>query len=67
MVQVEILLAELLELKARKLTRAAATLSFSKWLTQLIQERVHPSYEYSGCDDLTRVMNCKVPHVEAVS
>ncbi|RLN17434.1 hypothetical protein C2845_PM02G17560 [Panicum miliaceum] len=58
---------EMLELKAKKLTGAAVALSFSKRLTQLIQERVHPGYEYSGREDPTRVRNCKVPHMEAVN
>jgi hypothetical protein len=67
MVQVEVLLAELLELKARKLAGATVTLSSSKRVTQSIQERVHPGYEYSGWDDPTRVMNCKVVRKEAAS
>jgi hypothetical protein len=54
MVQVEFLLAELLELKAGRLTRATVALSFSKRLTQPIQERVHTGYEYSGWDHRER-------------
>ncbi|RLN11955.1 hypothetical protein C2845_PM09G13620 [Panicum miliaceum] len=60
MVEVEMLLAELQKLKAEKLTSAAVALSFAKRLTQPIQERVHPGYEYSGRDDPTRVQNRKV-------
>ncbi|RLM69211.1 putative gypsy-type retrotransposon [Panicum miliaceum] len=60
MVEVEVLLAELQKLKADKLTGAAVALSFVKRLTQPIQERVHPGYEYSGRDDQTRVQNHKL-------
>jgi hypothetical protein len=45
---VRTLLAELLELKAKELTGATVALSFSKRLTQLIQDRFHPGYEYSS-------------------
>jgi hypothetical protein len=41
-------MAELLELKAKKLTGAVMALSFSKRLTQPIQDRVRPGYKYSG-------------------
>ncbi|RLN30806.1 hypothetical protein C2845_PM05G21710 [Panicum miliaceum] len=54
MVEVEVLLAELQKLKAEKLTGATVALSFLKRLTQPIQERVHPGYEYSGHEDPTR-------------
>jgi hypothetical protein len=57
----------MLELKAKKLTGAAVALSFSKRLTQPIQERVHPGYEYSGWEDPTQVKNFKVPHAEAAN
>jgi hypothetical protein len=40
-------------------------LSFCKWLTQPIQERVHPAYEYWGHEDLTREQIQKVSRVEA--
>jgi len=53
MVQVDSLLMEIAELTARKLLGAAVALSFCKRLTQPIQERVHPSFEYWG-------QNCKV-------
>ncbi|RLN09657.1 putative gypsy-type retrotransposon [Panicum miliaceum] len=65
MVEVEVLLAELQKLKAEKLTGAAVTLSFPKRLTQPIQERVHPGYEYSGREDLTHGQNRKVSRSEA--
>ena len=54
MVQVDHLLAEIAELAAQKLTGAMVALSFCKRLTQLIQERVHPGYEYWGREDPTR-------------
>ncbi|RLN43356.1 hypothetical protein C2845_PM01G37990 [Panicum miliaceum] len=65
MVLVEVLLAELQKLKAKKLTGAAMVLSFPKRRTQPFQERVHPGYEYSGRDDPTRVQNHKVSRSEA--
>jgi hypothetical protein len=65
MVQVRVLLAELTRLKADKLTGVAVALSFSKRLTQPIQDRVHPGYEYSGHDDPTRVRNRKASLREA--
>jgi hypothetical protein len=65
-VQVRVPLAELTRLKAEKLTGAMA-LSFSKRLTQPIQDRVHPRYEYSGRDEPTRVRNHKVSRREALS
>ena len=54
MVQVERLLEEIAGLTAQKLTGAMVALSFYKWLTQLIHERVHPGYEYWGRKDPTR-------------
>ena len=65
MVQVECLLEEVAGLTARKLTGAAVTLCFCKRLTQPIQERVHPAYEYWGREDPTRGQNRKVSLVEA--
>ncbi|RLN35043.1 hypothetical protein C2845_PM03G32060 [Panicum miliaceum] len=65
MVEVEVLLAELQKLKADKLTGAALALSFPKRLTQPIQERVHPGYEYSGREDPTCGQNRKVSRGEA--
>ena len=42
-------------------------LSFCKRLTQPIQERVHPAYEYWGREDPTRGQNRKVSRVEAAN
>ena len=64
MVQVERLLKEIAELLLRGLTGAAVALSFCKWLTQPIQERVHPAFEYWGRQDPTRGQERKVPHEE---
>ena len=46
MVQVERLLEGIAGLTARKLTGAAVALFFCKRLTQPIQERILPAYEY---------------------
>jgi hypothetical protein len=67
MVQVRVLLAELTRLKADKLIGATVAQSFSKRLTQPIQDRFHPGYEYLGRNDLTRVRNRKVSHREVLS
>ena len=67
MVQVDRLITEIAELTARNLTGAMVALSLYKQLTQLIQERVHPSYEYWGREDPTRGQNCKVSRVEALN
>jgi len=40
-------------------------LSFSKRLVQPIQDRVHPGFEYWGCQDPIRGQNRKVPRDEA--
>ncbi|RLN21864.1 hypothetical protein C2845_PM07G38920 [Panicum miliaceum] len=66
MVEVEVLLVELQKLKTEKLTGATVALSFAKRLTQSIQERVHPGYEYSGCNGPIRVQNYKVSRSEAL-
>ena len=60
----ERLLKEIAELSAQKLTGAAVALSFYKLLTQPIQERVHPAYNYWGRQDPTRGQVCKVPREE---
>ena len=59
--------AEIAKLIARKLTGAMVALSFCKRLTQPIQERVHPAYEYWGREDPTQGPNCKVSWVEATN
>ncbi|RLN11513.1 hypothetical protein C2845_PM09G14920 [Panicum miliaceum] len=65
MVEVEVLLAKLQKLKAEKLTGATVALSFTKQLTQPIQERVHPGYEYTSREDPTRGQNRNVSPGEA--
>ena len=52
---------EIAELSAQKLTGAAVALSFYKLLTQPIQERVHPAYNYWGRQDPTQGQERKVP------
>ena len=42
-------------------------LSFSKWLVQPIQDKVHPGFEYWGRQDTTRAQNRKVPQEEALN
>ena len=61
----ECLLKEITKLSAQKLTGATMALSFCKRLTQPIQERVHPDYEYWSRGDPTRGQNRKVPWEEA--
>ena len=61
MVQVMLLLGEIAGLSTQGLTGAVVALSFSKRLVQPIQDRVHPSFEYWGCQDPTRGQNRKVP------
>ena len=46
MAQVERLLQEIADLSVRGLTGAAVAISFCRQLTQPIQERVHPAFEY---------------------
>ena len=50
----ERLLKEITNLLVQKLTGAAVAISFCKRLTQPIQERVHPAYEYWGRQDPTQ-------------
>jgi len=64
MAQVERLLEEIAGLSAHGLTRAAVAISFCRWLTQPIQERVHPAFEYWGHRDPTRGHERKVPRDE---
>ena len=42
-------------------------LSFSKRLVQPIQDRVHPGFEYWGCQNPTRGQNRKVSREEAAN
>ena len=60
----EHLLKEIADMSAQKPTGAMVTLSFPKRLTQPIQERVHPAYEYWGHDDPIRGQKHKVPQEE---
>jgi hypothetical protein len=46
MAQVEYLLKEIADLLAQGLTGAAVAISLCRRLTQPIQERVHPAFEY---------------------
>jgi len=64
---VERLLKEIAGLTARKLTGATVALSICKRLTQPIQERVQPAYEYWGREDPTRGQKRKVSRVEAAN
>jgi len=61
---VERLLKEIAELSAQKLTGAVVALSIYKRLTQPIQDRVHPAYEYWDHDDPTWGQKRKVPWEE---
>jgi len=54
MAQVERLLKEIADLSAQGLTGDAVAISFCVRLTQPIQERVHPAFEYCGHRDPTR-------------
>ena len=65
MVQVTLLIDEITGLSAQGLTGAVVALSFNKRLVQLIQDRVHPGFEYWGRQDPTRGQNRKVPWEEA--
>ena len=60
----EHLLKEITDLSDQKPTGAAVALSFCKRLTQPIQERVHPAFEYWGRQDPTRGQERKVPQEE---
>ena len=60
----ERLLEEIAGLSAQGLTRAAVAISFCRRLTQPIQERVHPAFEYWGHRDPTRGHERKVPQDE---
>ena len=60
----ERLLKEIADLSAQGLTGAAVAISFCRRLMQLIQERVHPAFEYWGHRDPTRGQDRKVPREE---
>ena len=67
MAQVERLLKEIADLSVQGLTGATVAISFCRRLTQPIQERVHPTFEYWGHRDPTRGHKCKVPREEIVN
>ena len=56
----ERLLEEIADLSEQGLTGAAVAISFCRRLTQPIQERVHPTFEYWGHRDPTRGHERKV-------
>ena len=62
--QVECLLKEITDLSAQGLTGDVVAISFCRRLTQPIQERVHPAFEYWGHRDPTRGHEHKVPRDE---
>ena len=63
----EHLLKGIADLSVQGLTAAAVAISFCRQLTQPIQERVHPAFEYWGRQDPTRGQNQKVPREEAAN
>ena len=67
MVQVTLLLDEIVSLSAQGLTGTVVALSFSNWLVQSIQDRVHPGFEYWGRQDPTRGQSRKVSQDEALN
>ena len=60
----ERLLKEITDLSVQGLTGAVVAISFCRRLTQPIQERVHPAFEYWGHQDPTRGHERKVPREE---
>ena len=60
----ERLLKEITDLSAQGMTGPAVAISFCRRLTQPIQERVHPAFEYWGHQDPTRGHERKVPREE---
>ena len=60
----ECLPKEIADLSVQGLTGAVVALSFCKRLTQPIQERVHPAFDYWGHRDPTRGHERKVPRDE---
>ena len=64
MAQVEHLLKEITDLSAQGLTGVAVAIFFCRRLTQPIQERVYPAFEYWGHRDPIRGQDRKVPREE---
>ena len=60
----ESLLKEIAGLSVQGLTGAAVAIYFCRQLTQPIQERVHPAFEYWGHRDPTQGHKRKVPRDE---
>jgi hypothetical protein len=58
------LLDDLEQLKAEGLTSAAVAISFCRRLIQPLQDRAHPTFEYWGQSDPTRVVQRKVSKAE---
>jgi hypothetical protein len=58
------LLEDLKRLTAEWLTGSVVAISFSRQLIQPIQDQVHPTYEYEGQSDPTRVVKHKVSKEE---
>jgi hypothetical protein len=61
------LLDDLEQLKAAGLTRAAVTISFCRRLIQPLQDPAHPTFEYWGQSNPTRVAQCKVSKAEMMA
>jgi hypothetical protein len=61
------LLDDLEQLKAEGLTGAAVAISFCPRLIQPLQDRAHPTFEYWGQSDPTRVAQHKVSKAEMMA
>jgi hypothetical protein len=61
------LLDDLEQLKAEGLTGGAVVISFCRRLIQPIQDRAHPTFEYWGQSDPTRVVKRKVSKAEMMA
>jgi hypothetical protein len=61
------LLVDLEQVKAEGLTGAAVAISFCHLLIQPLQDRAHPTFEYWGQSDPTRVTQRKVSKAEMMA
>jgi hypothetical protein len=61
------LLDDLEQLKAEGLTGAAVAISFCRRLIQPLQDQAHPTFEYWGQSDPTRVDQRKVSKAEMMA
>jgi hypothetical protein len=61
------LLDDLQQLKVEGLTSAAVAISFCRCLIQPHQDRAHPTFEYWGQSDSTRVAQRKVSKAEMIA